>query len=223
MTYYDILGVSKDASNSEIKKAYKRLVKRYHPDVFEGDKSMADKKIKELNEAYETLSNQDLRKSYDDVLAAPTDTNIDFSDSYHSSRATDLSPDEKYEDLYRQNYYKQYTTNYYGVSRDDLKSKNNDNFSKKDDRDKISDFSRLKIIFFLGALATILIILLICLLSYVRNLLKDPFSDIDSNTNHHEVHDEPVNNDEYNHRYSNKVDDYTVLQEFYNMLQDEIY
>lgn len=38
MTYYDILGVSKDASNSEIKKAYKKLVKKYHPDVFQGNR-----------------------------------------------------------------------------------------------------------------------------------------------------------------------------------------
>ena len=61
MNYYDILGISTTATNAEIKKAYKTLVKKYHPDVFDGDKSVADSKIKQLNEAYEVLSNADER------------------------------------------------------------------------------------------------------------------------------------------------------------------
>ena len=51
ITYYDILEVSKNASNNEIKKSYKKLVKKYHPDVFKGDTHIANEKIKELNEA----------------------------------------------------------------------------------------------------------------------------------------------------------------------------
>jgi len=211
MTYYDILGVSKDASNSEIKKAYKKLVKKYHPDVFQGDKNTADEKIKELNEAYETLSNLELKKSYDEILSAPTDTNIDFSDNYTVSKETTISPEEKYENLYKYDYYKKYTTNYYGVSRDDL----------KDDSVKISDFSRLKIILFLGILATILIIVIICLLSYVRNLLNDPFSDIDNTTNHTDNYID--NHDFYHHSYNTSSEDYVVFQEFYDMLLNEIY
>ena len=68
ITYYDILEVSKNASNNEIKKSYKKLVKKYHPDVFKGDTHIANEKIKELNEAYETLSNLELRRSYDEIL-----------------------------------------------------------------------------------------------------------------------------------------------------------
>ena len=51
MHLYDILGVSKTATSSEIKKAYKSLVKKYHPDVFEGNKDLAESKIKEINNA----------------------------------------------------------------------------------------------------------------------------------------------------------------------------
>jgi DnaJ-class molecular chaperone len=62
--YYDILGVAKDASEEEIKKSYRRLARRYHPDVNKGDKS-AEEKFKEISEAYETLSDKEKRKQYD--------------------------------------------------------------------------------------------------------------------------------------------------------------
>jgi molecular chaperone DnaJ len=62
--YYDILGIKRDASEKEIKQAYRRLARQYHPDVNPGDKS-AEAKFKEINEAYEILSDKDKRKKYD--------------------------------------------------------------------------------------------------------------------------------------------------------------
>ena len=62
--YYDILGVSRDASGPEIKRAYRRLARKYHPDVNPGDKS-AEAKFKKINEAYEVLSDKENRKKYD--------------------------------------------------------------------------------------------------------------------------------------------------------------
>jgi len=62
--YYETLGVSRNASEQEIKKAYRRLARQHHPDVNSGDKS-AEARFKEINEAYEVLSSQKNRKKYD--------------------------------------------------------------------------------------------------------------------------------------------------------------
>lgn len=62
--YYEILGVSKDASQDEIKKAYRTLVKKYHPDLHPNDAQAAEK-FKEINEANEVLSDETKRRNYD--------------------------------------------------------------------------------------------------------------------------------------------------------------
>lgn len=62
--YYAILGLSKSASADEIKKAYRRLARKYHPDLNPGDKT-AEARFKEINEAYEVLSDPQNRKKYD--------------------------------------------------------------------------------------------------------------------------------------------------------------
>ncbi len=62
--YYEILGVSRNATKEEIKQAYKRLARKYHPDLHPGDKKM-EEKFKEINEAYQVLSDDEKRKQYD--------------------------------------------------------------------------------------------------------------------------------------------------------------
>ena len=62
--YYEVLGVDKSASAEEIKKAYRKLAMKYHPDRNPGDKS-AEEKFKEANEAYDVLSNEDKKAKYD--------------------------------------------------------------------------------------------------------------------------------------------------------------
>jgi molecular chaperone DnaJ len=62
--YYDILGVRRDATDKDIKQAYRRLARKHHPDVNPGDKT-AEAKFKEINAAYEVLSDTEKRKKYD--------------------------------------------------------------------------------------------------------------------------------------------------------------
>ena len=91
--YYQILGVSKSASDDEIKKSYRKLAMKYHPDRNPGDKE-AEKKFKEAAEAYEVLKNKEKRDAYDQYGHSAFDQSAgggfnaggfdDFSDIFNS-------------------------------------------------------------------------------------------------------------------------------------------
>ncbi|GAA1566713.1 molecular chaperone DnaJ [Actinomadura kijaniata] len=68
--YYKVLGVSKTASQDEIKKSYRKLARQYHPDANKGDRE-AEEKFKEVSEAYDVLSDEKRRKEYDAVRSMP--------------------------------------------------------------------------------------------------------------------------------------------------------
>ena len=74
--YYEILGLGKDASQEEIKKTYKKLAKKYHPDRNQNDKT-SEEKFKEINEAYEVLGDPEKRKKYDAL-----GSNMNFNNNY---------------------------------------------------------------------------------------------------------------------------------------------
>ena len=72
--YYEVLGVDRSADEGAIKRAYRSLAKKYHPDVNPGDKE-AEQKFKEVNEAYEVLSDGDKKARYDQFGHAGVDPN----------------------------------------------------------------------------------------------------------------------------------------------------
>lgn len=73
MDYYTILGVPQQADDSQIKQAYRKLAKKYHPDL-NPDNPAAEEKFKDIVEAYETLSDYAKRKKYDATLMQSSDT-----------------------------------------------------------------------------------------------------------------------------------------------------
>ena len=65
MNYYEILEIDKDADSESIKKAYKKLAKKFHPDLNPDDIELSEEKFKEINEAYHVLIDDSERKKYD--------------------------------------------------------------------------------------------------------------------------------------------------------------
>lgn len=75
--YYEVLGINKGASGDEIKKAFRKMSKKYHPDLHPDDK-VAEEKFKEVNEAYQVLSDDEKRQRYDQFGHAGVDGNAGF-------------------------------------------------------------------------------------------------------------------------------------------------
>lgn len=96
MNYYEILKVSKNASNKQIRDSYKKLIKQYHPDIYKGNKEFAEKITKDLNDAYDTLSNAEKRAEYD--LSLSSDYNIN-----NNSNTTNYTQSSNY-NYYRKTY-----------------------------------------------------------------------------------------------------------------------
>ena len=79
--YYEVMGIQKGAGDDEIKKAYRQLAKKYHPDL-NPDNPEAEAKFKEVNEAYEVLSDKDKRARYDQFGHAGVDPNYGAGGGY---------------------------------------------------------------------------------------------------------------------------------------------
>ena len=89
--YYEILGVDKNADLDTIKKAYRKLVRKYHPDV--SKEPDAVQKTAEVNEAYETLKDTQKRTEYDEMLANPFDGTSQTRDNpFEGLTATPMVP-----------------------------------------------------------------------------------------------------------------------------------
>lgn len=175
--YYKILQIDKDASSEIIKVAYKLLVKKYHPDLKEGEAKIdAEEKIKQINEAYDILSNPSKKTEYDQTL-----TNEFISlEQYNNliNENINLKKELNYfHNLYnKNNYYEQKNTNMY--------SKNNYYKNQNTSNDEINNNSKFKNIFsnlneniksVIAIIITFFIIFLIIKIPFLNNLLFDIF------------------------------------------------
>ena len=143
MNHYEVLGVKKTASQEEIKKAYKDLVKKYHPDIYTGDKTFAEKKTAQINVAYDILSIPEKRAEYDNEIAPKYEytynTNFDKSNTYNNTYNStyNRSYNNKYNNTYSRTGFNSssHTNNYYNSN----KQKPNYTYSKSNFSDKIFD------------------------------------------------------------------------------------
>ncbi|WP_306489721.1 J domain-containing protein [Anaerococcus octavius] len=107
--YYEVLGVDKKASDADIKKAYRKLAKKYHPDLHPDDKDAAEK-FSEINEAYEVLSDPQKRKKYDRFGKSanfsggqnfdPSDFGFDFGNFGNGSYTYTAGSDSGFSDFF---------------------------------------------------------------------------------------------------------------------------
>ena len=179
--YYEILEVDKNASDEIIKVAYKALVKKYHPDLKEGNaKINAEDKIKQINEAYDILSNPKKKYEYDQNLInediskeqyeivlnenmyLKRELNIYRNNFYHSYRKNNSYTKENYDTTYNTNY------NNDNDSQNNAYKEQNSNINYNNFKENISE--RLK------TLIAIFITLLILFIIYNMPFIRDFFS-----------------------------------------------
>ena len=86
--YYEVLGVDKNADDETIKKAYRKLAKKYHPDTNAGN-AEAERKFKEISEAYAILSDKEKRKEYDQCYYTNGDPNQDYQEFHFEGGSMD--------------------------------------------------------------------------------------------------------------------------------------
>ena len=98
--YYKILGVGRDATADDIKKAYRKLAMKYHPDKAKGDKKQAEEKFKQISEAYAVLSDPDKKKEYDEFGSQVFRQKFSQEDIFRGGDFSDIFGDAASESIF---------------------------------------------------------------------------------------------------------------------------
>lgn len=146
MNHYEVLGIKKNATQAEIREAYKKLIKKYHPDLYQGDKTFAEKKSQSINVAYDILSDSEKRKQYDEEITP--NTNYYNYSNINNNKYNSGSSNDSINYNYNKNYYNtqsaSYTSDY---SYDKYTNNNSRTYSTYDDfyQRRYSNYHRSKI------------------------------------------------------------------------------
>jgi len=204
LTYYEVLNIKKNATDKEIKNAYRALAKKYHPDTYEGNKSVAEEKMKQINEAYDVLSNKELKEQYDEqfrVRKVETKNEANYQQAYYNYETEEYrSPDPREAD-YR---------NYYNYSpEDEYNFEPEYDFSKLT---KIFEGSAIKIVFALIGVISILTFLILGFKQIKKEmqLVLDSFSTPIVNSN--EGAKEKLPDDSQNNAWTDSLPDIKLQQ-----------
>jgi len=155
LTYYEILNIKTNATDKEIKNAYRALAKKYHPDTYKGNKNVAEEKMKQINEAYDVLSNKELKDKYDEQFKPGQASPIDETE-------------------YKKSYYNYETNEYKSPDPKDADYRSYYNYSPECDCESEYDFSKLKNLFEGSTLKIVFLVIgIITVLSVVTYLINE--------------------------------------------------
>ena len=163
MNYYQILGLPQDATTDQIKQRYKILIKTFHPDLYDGDKTYANEKTKEITEAYKILVNPQTRNDYDMLLYNEVlESNSNYEYNYTNNHSENINEFNNYKD---DKFFKQ-TTQKYKHTFFDFVDNTYDNFTTKSIDFILKANSKIKILFAIS----IFLFLVIFFLLQIRKL-----------------------------------------------------
>ena len=174
MNHYEVLGVKKTASQKEIREAYKKLVKKYHPDLYQGDKTFAEKKTQSINVAYDILSNPETKAAYDEEInprpsytsnySNYTNSNSAYTKSNYNTNSSNYSYDN-YRKTYSSGAEDFYQRRYTDYHRSKTPNSNYQNYADHSFINKIFKSTSQKLL----AISIIIIIYFIALFSNILN------------------------------------------------------
>lgn len=201
MNYYKILNVYTNATDKEIKKAYRLLAKKYHPDMYQGDKNVAEDRMQEINEAYDTLSDVERRKDYDKSIGLNKEPQVEKTTYDFSSRKTTSSYNNvrNYNVRYKPNNANTYYDSY-GYAETNYSPYTGDRYT----RNKYSERIKLDRKDVAIKITVLLVFALIILIGLI-NMIIDSFSEI-SNAKTEMFNDKGISqNESKNVNYNSKA------------------